>query len=305
MKVLICGGTGYIGSALYRYLREKEYEVDTLDLEFHGNRVNPRNIRRDYGSLRQKDLLPYDAVIVLAGHSSVPMCQQDPYGAFDNSVCNFVNLLREMEGTDKKLIYASSSCVYHGTNTLGVETIRFLNPVDHLTLTKTTIDRYAELSGVEAYGLRFGSVNGWSPNFRTDLCINAMVTDALAYGRVRVMNGSNRRPFLAMSDLVRAVERVLVCREDRRGTYNLSSWNASIGYIGEEVARLMDAQLIDEGETGTYDFTMDCGKFTEAFGGFAEATLPDIVESIVKNRHNIVLRPNWDGCFSYRSPRCP
>ena len=42
-KILIIGGCGYVGSALYKYLT-KNYAVDTLDLEWYGNFVNKDNI---------------------------------------------------------------------------------------------------------------------------------------------------------------------------------------------------------------------------------------------------------------------
>ena len=44
-SVLLIGGCGYIGSRLYRHLKGKGFAVDTLDLEWRGNFVNPDNIK--------------------------------------------------------------------------------------------------------------------------------------------------------------------------------------------------------------------------------------------------------------------
>src|SRR6267142_552222 len=105
MNILICGGIGYIGSELYRHLLNCKFKVDTLDLAWFGNYVNPFNRLQDYGTLKARDIDKYDAIVIVAAHSSVVMCEADPYGAFKNNVINFVNMLR-IAGR-KKLIYAS------------------------------------------------------------------------------------------------------------------------------------------------------------------------------------------------------
>ena len=51
MRVLVIGGTGYIGSAVYRHLAATGIAVDTVDRELRGNRVNERNLRCDFQEL--------------------------------------------------------------------------------------------------------------------------------------------------------------------------------------------------------------------------------------------------------------
>ena len=46
-RILIIGGCGYIGSQLFVYLKNKGYKVDTVDLEWYGNYVNPKNFKTD------------------------------------------------------------------------------------------------------------------------------------------------------------------------------------------------------------------------------------------------------------------
>ena len=49
-KILVTGGCGYIGSAIYNNLKDK-YIVDTVDLEWFGNYTNPNNIKKDFDEL--------------------------------------------------------------------------------------------------------------------------------------------------------------------------------------------------------------------------------------------------------------
>lgn len=296
MKVLIIGGCGYIGGALYKYLLP-EHWIDTIDLEWFGNPLlflgRSPNYKRDYGGLEPQELTSYDAVIVAAAHSSVSMCNGDPYGAFDNNVGNFVSLLRKLEaikGNAPKLIYASSSCVYTGQQWNATESTHLLPPVDSLTLTKQTIDHYAKLSDIEFYGLRFGSVNGWSPNFRTDLMLNAMTLSAVKDGVVNVSNHESNRPIVGMNDLCRAVETILKSNKDQRGIYNIASFNSKIGDIGTSVARVVqelryhkNCGIISGGNTAGYDFSMTSGMFRLTFGFEFQDTVSTIVSNILDN----------------------
>jgi nucleoside-diphosphate-sugar epimerase len=220
-KVLLIGGCGYIGSALYEKLNKK-YQLDTVDLEWFGNFTNTTNIKEDFVNLTEEFLDRYDVIVFTAANSSVPLCK-DVFDTFDNNVAKFVSLVKKLN--KQKFIYASSSCVYvTSDNTEKVETDE-LNPLDGLTLSKTTIDHFMNLTNIEYYGLRFGSVNGWAPNMRLDLMLNAMTISAKENSEVNVFNGHAHRPILSINDLCRAVETIIECKEDNRGIYNVASFN--------------------------------------------------------------------------------
>lgn len=119
--------------------------------------------------------------LLVAGHSSVKMCENDPDGAWTNNVEFFRDVLRNCE---KPLIYASSGSVYEGT---GRED-QLLKPRGVYDLTKITIDNIAEQSGEWVYGLRLATVCGWSPNLRVDVMLNKMVFDAKTQGEITVQN---------------------------------------------------------------------------------------------------------------------
>ena len=86
-NILILGGCGYIGSALFGYLGQSN-RVDTVDLEYFGNYVNQLNIRGDFGNLDSSFLDHYEVVILVAANSSVRLCE-NIYEAFDNNVNNY------------------------------------------------------------------------------------------------------------------------------------------------------------------------------------------------------------------------
>lgn len=282
MKVLIIGGCGYIGSAIYHNLKNK-FDVDTVDLEWFGNYNNPKNIKEDYGNLSAEFLSQYDAIVHTAAHSSVPLCK-DIYASFENNVTKLMGLVKKL--TTQKFIYASSSCVYVTSDGKPKVEDELSPPTDGLTLSKTVLDHIMPLLGVEYYGLRFGSVNGWAPNMRTDLMINSMTLSAVKNQQVVVFNAHAHRPIISTNDLSNVVQCIIQTKEDKRGIYNAASFNENIGHVGQSVADYLKVPLIDRGVTGTYDFTISSEKLIKAFDFKFEDTAESIIDSIMNNPQN-------------------
>ena len=197
MKILIIGGCGYIGSRLFLHLEEQGFEVDTVDLEWFGNHVNSCNHKMDMrGILTLRPppvpcLSSYQTVVLLAGHSSVPMCRGDRRSSFNNNVVNFITLLERIEACNNppRLIYASSSSIYGNTKDIAApEDWERYDPKTYYDLQKQELDYYARLSDVEYYGLRFGTVNGWSPNLRVDIMLNKMYQCATEDNQISIFN---------------------------------------------------------------------------------------------------------------------
>ena len=163
-KILVIGGAGYIGTRL-RLELSKQYAVDSVDCCWFNHDETSRRI--DYAKLTNGDLEKYDAVVLLAGHSSVASCVgaiQDPWL---NNVTNFTELLKKL--TRQTLIYASSASVYGNSvpGELHRESSRkpFI-PVNNYDITKYALDLEATKAidnGMDVIGLRFGTVNGWAP----------------------------------------------------------------------------------------------------------------------------------------------
>lgn len=286
MRVLIIGGCGYIGSAIQNFLEDK-YDVTTLDLEWFGNYNISKNtnVRKDFSEVDETFINSYDVIVHTAANSSVPLCK-DIHDSFENNVTKFLRLVSKIK--KPKFIYASSSCVYVTSESPQKET-DFSMPTDGLTLSKTVIDMTMPLLDVEFYGLRFGSVNGWSPNMRTDLMINSMTSSAKKTGKVIVTNGHAMRPIISTNDLARSVLAIIENESDKRGIYNLASFNENILEIGRSVAEYTGAELVDNGNTSTYNFTISSEKFTNTFNFKFEATPESIVRSILEKPYN----ENW------------
>jgi len=293
-KVLIIGGTGYIGSHLYNFLKN-DFEVDTVDLEWFGNCVNDKNSKIDMSELSATVLHKYNSIILLAGHSSVKMCDGTMTSTMKNNVLNFVELLEKISA-DQTFIYASSSSVYGDTEQLKVtEEYNKFEPNNFYDLSKQEIDSYASLTmpHKRIFGLRFGTVNGASPNLRNDIMINAMVYNGLKNGKVYCFNPEIHRPILGIRDLCRAIGAIVSCGTDEtKGIYNLSSFNTTALEISTKVASLLGVELevVDtlpevisnvKLQTKAYNFMIDSTKFSKTFQFEFLETVETIVQSLI------------------------
>jgi len=285
-KILLIGGNGYIGSKLQEVL-----DVDVIDTNWFGD--GDLHWSGDYKDLTSKYYESYDTIILLAGHSSVKMSEGNLNSCFNNNVRNFIDLIEKLD--KQKLIYASSSSVYGsvGGKTVNEKYYGF-EPYNQYDISKHTADLYAQKSDVEYYGLRFGTVNGYSPVLRTDVMINAMVNSALQNGEIKLFIKDTMRPILGLNDLCGAVETIIDHDKDERGLYNLASFNKTAEQIAYEVGSVMNVPVIEyetdptnitntKIQTKTYNFSISTLKFRKTFKFKFKETVESITESLVNN----------------------
>lgn len=274
MKTLIIGGKGYIGSALLEHI-----DADVIDW--------PNSKSWKYSNW---DIEGYDTIILLAGHSSMPMGRDDPDGAWENNVVKFKELLDKLRD-DQRLIYASSASVYNNIKSVPTEECKEVDVMNMYDLSKFTIDQLAIQANKHTYGLRFCTVNGYSPVLRIDLMLNKMVEDAKTKGVVTIKNGDLTRPILGMQDLCRGIKAIVDSKEDKRGIYNFCSLNGhTVREFAEAVTEKFGGKVEDLGNEPHYVYGADTTKFENAYNFKFTETLDSILESLTKEPKEKVIR---------------
>lgn len=268
-NVITIGSRGYIGSALKEVIDTEG--VDRADDWLH--------------------LLPnYKTIILLAGHSSKPMGENHPKEAWDNNVVLFKRILDGLRD-DQRLIYASSASVYNNIAGTPDETCAEFYPMNMYDLSKYVIDQLALQSGKHVYGLRFCTVNGYSPVLRVDLMINKMVEDAKTLGKVTIKNGQLTRPILGIQDCVRAIKTIVESKEDHRGIYNLSSLkDVTVEQFANKVVDNFGGEVENLGDEPHYVFGADTTKFQKTYNFEFKETLDSIIESLKQEPKEKVIR---------------
>jgi nucleoside-diphosphate-sugar epimerase len=282
----------------------KHYKLFTEKHEHSGTDGKPIQVI-DFSKLSTKELSNFDSVVLLAGHSSVKMCVNDWQSTFYNNVLNFVSLANKIKATNKpiKLIFASSSSVYGNT---------FGEIADEEYVQKSALNEYdaskimLELAAIqekqiEWYGLRFGTVNGFSENFRSELMINSMYSACLKTSVINVTNPTIHRSILDIKDLCRAIE-VIMDKGDisKTGFYNLSSFNASVDEIATVVSSITNSSIVyKEDLPKPYDFKTTNAKFESVFDFKFTGTISSIVKDLSDNFSNIKNFGNRNINISY------
>lgn len=292
MKILLLGGNGYIGSKFYSLYKDK-YDIVSVDLCLFEKDLG-YSIKCNFDSYVRYNLKEFDCIICLAGHSSVAMAESDKARSWINNVEYFRNLCDTLDKS-QKLIYASSASVYGNTkNGISSESAQInFNVINHYDLQKITIDLIANkyiAEGKNIVGLRFGTVNGSSPNTRSDLMINSMVKSALETGKVNAKNLHVRRAILGINDLARAVD-TIITKTITSGQYNLASFNSSVEIMAKSIATKINAELvIHKNDELVYDFELDTQKFSRV----ANFTFNDTIDSLVSELTSNIDSINFD-----------
>lgn len=293
MNILVTGGLGYIGSQVYWYLTERGHDVTSVDLNLFPDSQPLRydNRKFNYADLRPEHIASYDVVIHLAGHSSVPACKADPSGSLVNNCFDFFRLVGKLNKT-QKFIYASSGSVYGTSNLYSMEHDPLEAPLQEYDRQKQLCDGFMSGSALQWYGLRFGTVCGYSSAPRNELMINCMVRNALINKTVTVVNGNNTRAILGMRDLCRAVESVATSPL-ASGYYNLASFNSGIDPLGKAVAARYGASFTSTAtnEAISYSFMLDTSKFRACANFEFRDTLNDIMAGASLNDHTVQRCP--------------
>lgn len=258
-NILLVGGCGYIGSFLYSKLLDSDCSVVVCDYLKRGNPLEIDLINKDYADLDQHELSNYDVVLWFAGHSSVPLSTIDPEGALKNNCLNLYSFAQRLPDTTK-LIYASSASLYSSkaaktpdSSEESLVNIPSQNPYD---ISKFAFDYMAKGFLKNFYGLRMGTLSGYSPNLRSELVFNAMNISAKKKGIVSLRNATSNRTILFLEDLWVLI-RQLILLDYPPGFINAGSINCNLGQLAHKIAEVWEAKVINEGNSETYSFLLD------------------------------------------------
>lgn len=233
MKVVITGGSGFIGSHLVEHYQEKA-EVVVLDNFRTGHRANLDGLkcRLVEGSILDKDLVEElvagaDYVFHLAALVSVPESMSEPAETVRLNVLGLLNVLEASRRAGvKKLCFASSAAVY-GENPAEVKTENLTpDPRSPYAITKLDGEYYCDLFRREGWlqtaAVRFFNVFGprQDPGGPYAAAVPIFLSRAME-GKPLVVfgDGGQTRDFIYVKDIVGALA-FLAETPDACGVFN-------------------------------------------------------------------------------------
>ncbi|GAA0522530.1 UDP-glucose 4-epimerase [Halorubrum aquaticum] len=255
-RVLVTGGTGFIGSNLANRLAA-DNEVTVVDNGYLGTEENVgpgvRCLRRD---VLEADLpTDVDVVFHLAARSSYAMHEEDPTAGARINVDGFVNTVEQAreQGCDT-VVYASTSSIY-GSRTEPCPEDMPVTVNTGYEASKLSRERYAEYFsnhyGLSMAGMRFFSVYqgyGGAEEHKGEYAnVIAQFADDVAHGRPPKLygDGAQTRDFTHVDDVVAAM--IAAAEHELDGVYNVGTGEAhSFNTVVDLLNRALDADVDPE-----------------------------------------------------------
>ncbi len=119
MRILVTGGSGYLGSILVPRLTSERHEVEVLDIQPPTSSV--RWVNADVNSADLGMFKTYDAIVHLAGIVGDAACNKEPTKAVETNYLTTKRLANEFARSNKKMVFASTCSVYGASNSLQTE----------------------------------------------------------------------------------------------------------------------------------------------------------------------------------------
>lgn len=161
MNILVCGGAGYIGSHMAKWLAVRGFSVTVLDNLATGHRSAAR-----WGDFIQADILDvvalenvfasrsFDAVMHFCAKSLVGESMEMPYDYYVNNVVGTLSLLQVMRKFGvNKLVFSSTAAVYGQPKQDLIDEDHPTFPINPYGQSKLMVERIL-LDAARAYGLR-------------------------------------------------------------------------------------------------------------------------------------------------------
>jgi UDP-glucose 4-epimerase len=253
MNILITGGAGFIGSAIYPVLIKHGHDVAVIDNLSFGNRdyIDIADDKFYKIDIRNKDdvnevlnTLQPEIIIHLAAIHFIPYCNEHPFEATDINIRGTLNVLEASRNIKKlkKVLFASTAAVYPIADEAVSET-HTLQPMDIYGISKLAGERlfhefYLE-TGVNSIICRF--FNAFGPNETNPHLIPEIEHQIKAGDRtIRLGNLTPKRDFIHTYDMANAIKLLLFTDIKDYEVFNLGR---GIEYSVTEIVQSFEREL--------------------------------------------------------------
>lgn len=252
MKIMLCGGAGYIGSHMAQMLAEQGHDLCVLDNLSTGHREAAKWGEFIAADLRDTEALDgafkrhkVDAVMHFCALSLVGQSVSEPYPYYQNNVAGTLNLLEAMQRHDvNQIVFSSTAAVFGNPVAPLIDESHPKAPVNPYGATKLMVERILADAhaayGLRSVALRYFNAAGALPEYgigeahacETHLIPNVLKS-ALATGPAlkvfgddyETVDGTCVRDYVHVQDLAQAHALALsfMDREDGAHAFNLGN----------------------------------------------------------------------------------
>jgi nucleoside-diphosphate-sugar epimerase len=297
-SIMITGGGGYVGSLLVPKLLADGHEVTVLDLFMYGQEVfdnilyDPclRLVKGDLRDIKivKNALYGCDTVIHLACISNDPSFELNPdLGKSINYDC-FLPLVQASKDVGvSQFIYASSSSVYGIKDDEEVTENLSLEPLTDYSKFKAMCEDVLLAQQEDNFVttiVRPATVCGYAPRQRLDVIVNILTNNAVNKRSIKVFGGEQKRPNIAVKDMVRAYRHILEAPKEviKGKIYNVGFENHTVETLANMVKKIVGSDVTIE-KVPTNDlrsYHISSKKITEELGFVNKFTIENAISDL-------------------------
>ena len=310
MRILLTGGSGYLGSVLTRKLLTNGHRVRILDNFLFGKGSlkdiqDNKKLELVTGDIRDlsivgKSLKNIDAVIHLASIVGTQSAE------LDSKVSTEINFMATRNIAElckiykiKQFIFASTCSVYGAQPDRLIAENSEVDPMDSYGLSKFQSERAILQTYDYPTILRLGTLFGASHRMRFDLAINLFIAQAMNKEKLTVFGGEQWRPFLHVDDAAEAFS--FAVENKMEGTYNVVWKNLTINQMAKDVKKLIPSQAkLSKDIIDKRDYRVS-GKKLERFGFKAKKDIAYAVKEFKSKILEDVENYKQDKYSNYKS----
>ncbi|MDP4180594.1 MAG: NAD(P)-dependent oxidoreductase [Bacillota bacterium] len=251
-KILITGGSGFIGSHLAKGLSKKGFEVSVYDIKPNNNNeieyINGDilNYRRLKAAIKGKKIVCHLAAMV-----GVEACLKDEEKVCRTNIEGTQNVIRACaESGVENLLFTSSSEVYgEGSPFIVLDEGAKLNPISRYGESKLhgewLMKQFSENSNVKVTVLRYCNIYG--KRQRKEFVVSIFINNVLENKPLRICgDGEQLRSFTYIDDAVEGTIKALLRYETQFDVFNIgSSYNIKIKDLAKKIIELNKSGKIE------------------------------------------------------------
>ena len=228
-KLLVVGGTGFIGYHVIKEAKKRKWNVTSISLgkpkkkRFHKNVNYKQADIADFNSLKKKINGNYDFVVNAGGYGKHPNFNRSGKHLFDSHYLGLINLVKILSKKKlKKFIQIGSSAEYGKTKSPQIENSKCI-PKTPYALAKFSctnfLQNFYQIGGFPTTILRFFLVYG--PNQDRNRILPQVIESCLKNKKFPTTKGDQYCDFCFIDDAIQAIFKTLVSKKTNGEIINI------------------------------------------------------------------------------------